>query len=81
MRTQKESGTVKIWASANDTYNWAHSPGNSWPCSQLSGHRFFAEFMRGDLVGLTIDGKYGEDIDGNEFNAFIEDQLGSVNPE
>jgi hypothetical protein len=81
MRIQKGDGTVKVWASANDTYDWAHRPGESWPCSMFSGHRLFAEFSNGDLVDFTIDGKYGRDIDGAEFNAFIEDTLGSVNPE
>ena len=80
MRIKRENGTVKIWASANDTYDWAHRPGESWPCSQLSGHRLFADFQNGDLVDMTIDGKT-KDVDSAEFNAFIEDKLGSVNPE
>ena len=81
MRIQREGGCVKIWASANNTYDWAHRANNSWPCSTLSGKRFFAEFWKGYLEDLTVDGKYGQDIDGTEFNAFIEDHLGIVNPE
>ena len=80
MRTQKYGNCIKVWASADDTYNWAHRAGNSWLCSQLSGNRFFAEFQGGDLVDFTFNGKYGRDVDGTEFNAFIEDYLGSVNP-
>jgi len=80
MKIKRYEGNVKIWASANDTYDWAHKPNGGWPCSTLSDHRFFAEFQNGDLIDFTMDGKSGPDIDGNEFNAFIEDYLGSVNP-
>jgi hypothetical protein len=79
MRVQEGELTVKIWASARDTYDWAHRPGASWPCSQLSDHRLFAEFFNGDLVDLAIDGRM-KDIDATEFNAFIKDKLGSINP-
>jgi len=66
----------KIWLSARDTYNWAHRPGNSWPCSQLAGHRVFAEFAdNGDLIDYTIDGRY-KDVDANEFNAIMGDFRG-----
>lgn len=79
MRTQKHGTTIKVWLSASETYAWAHRAGNSWPCSQLSGHRIFAEFDRGNLVDLAIDGR-SRDIDVNEFNAIIEDKLGSSRP-
>ena len=66
----------KIWLSANDTYNWAHKPGASWPCSQLSGHRVFAEFAdNGDLVDYTVDGRI-KDVDANELNAILADFRG-----
>lgn len=81
MKIKRKGKSVQIWASSNDTYNWATKPNATWPCSQLSGHRFYAEFFHGDLVAFTFDGKHGKDIDGTEFNAFIEDALGSVNPE
>ena len=72
---QTLEGGVKIWLSANDTYNWAHRPGNTWPCSQLSGHRVFAEYEQGgDLVDMAIDGKI-KDCDSNEFNAIMLDHL------
>ena len=80
IKKYKEYGIVSIWASANDTYNWAHKPGASWPCSQLSGNRFYAQFQHGDLVEFTLNGKDG-DIDSTEFNAFIQDHLGSINLE
>ena len=71
---RKINGTsVKIWLSANDTYNWAHKDGASWPCSQLSGHMLFAEFDSNNLVDYSIDGKDGVDIDVCEFNAIMSD--------
>ena len=81
MRTQRFGNTVKVWASARDTYDWAHKPGAAWPCSTLSGHRFYAEFQGGDLVDLTVDGSSDEpDFDGHEFNAFIQYMLGTDHP-
>ena len=76
MRIKRYNGTVKIWASANDTYRWANRIGESWPCSTLSGKRLCAEFYHGDLVDYTINGKCDDtNIHGHEFNAFIEDIL------
>ena len=75
MRIQKTGIIVKIWLSARDTYAWANNrPGASWPCSQLSGHRLFAEFDDGDLVDMTIDGK-DRDCDVNEFSAITDDAI------
>lgn len=76
----RRNGTIQLWLSADDTYNWAHRPGASWPCSELSGHRMYAEFDRGDLIDLTVDGR-SRDIPVDEFSAIIEDYLGSANPE
>ncbi len=73
-RIQVYNRTVKLWASASDTYNWAHRPGSSWPGSQLSDSRLFAEFARGDLVDYAINGR-SADIDLSEFNAFTSDML------
>ena len=80
MRTQRYGNTVKVWLSANDTYDWANRPGESWPCSELSNKRVFAEFDHGDLVNVQINGR-DRDVPIDEFNAMIEDFLGSVNPE
>lgn len=69
------TGYVKLWLSASDTYEWAHRPGASWPCSTLSGKRLFAEFdSRGDLVDMAINGR-STDCDANEFNAITSDYL------
>ena len=75
MRIKRYNGTVKIWASSTDTYIWAHRPGNSWPCSTLSGKRLYAEFYHGDLVDYAINGKHGVNLDDTEFNAITEDAL------
>ena len=79
MRTQRYGRTVKVWLSAHDTYEWAHRTGAAWPCSTLSDKRLFAEFQNGDLVDLAINGRSG-DCDAHEFNAMIEDFLGSARP-
>ena len=74
MRKQGKTSDCKVWLSASDTYEWAHRPGKSWPCSTLSGHRIMAEIAGDDLVDLTIDGKFpGDDIDGNELDAILAD--------
>lgn len=73
---------VLLWASANDTYDWAHRPGASWPCSTLSGHRFFAAFDGNGLCDLTVDGRDApDDIDGHEFSALCSDLLVEKLPE
>ena len=46
MRTQITDSGVKLWLSANDTYNWATRPRDTWPCSKLAGNRLFAELTR-----------------------------------
>ncbi|MFH2076400.1 MAG: hypothetical protein ABIJ57_13825 [Pseudomonadota bacterium] len=75
MRVQSSEWGTKIKASENDTYDWAHRSGCSWPCSELSGKRVFVELdSKGDLVDLVINGKMG-DVAAHELNAFIEDAL------
>ena len=77
MRIVREGNTVKLWLSANDTYEWAHRSGAAWPCSTLSGRRLFAEFSDGDLVDISINGGRGDqDCDGHEFNAITDDAIG-----
>ena len=85
MRVQVSGRTVKLWASANDTYDWAHGVGSqigsSWPGSQLSGHRLYVEFSQGDLVDLTVDGRPDADLRVDELNAFTSDTLaGRLDP-
>lgn len=77
MRIQRHGGTVKVWLSEHDTYNWAHRAGYSWPCSELSAKRIFAEFHNGDLVEMTVNGKMGVEVGMTEFTAIIEDHIGS----
>ena len=80
MKVQKHGNTIKVWLSANDTYAWANRSGESWPCSYLANKRLFAKFQGGDLVDISVNGK-DSDVPSDEFNAIIEDYLGSVNPE
>ena len=75
-RTYHANGELaSLSMSANDTRAWANKPGARWPCSTLSGRRFFAEFDSfGDLIDLSIDGGRGDqDCDGGEFNAIVDD--------
>lgn len=73
MRKQVLNGHKKLWLSANDTYNWAHRTNAKWPCSVLSGHRLFAEFIDGDLIDYAVDGVTAIDIPADEFNAITSD--------
>lgn len=72
MRTQIWESGFNLWLSANDTYNWANRPGESWPCSELSDKRLFVQFDRNGLCDLTIDGKDG-DCDCTELSAIVAD--------
>ena len=77
MNIKKGPYITKIWASPQDTDDWAHRAGNSWPCSTLSAKRVFVELdSKGDLVDLVINsGRGSQEVDGHELNAFIEDAL------
>jgi hypothetical protein len=72
VRITRNGRDVTLWASADDTYRWAHRSGASWPCSTLSGNRLRVELQDGDLVGLTVNGRDG-DLDGHELDAFLAD--------
>lgn len=75
MRIKRTNCGVQLWLSANDTYNWAHKSGASWPCSVLSDHRLYAEFDEtGDLIDMAIDGKI-KGCPADEFNAITSDFL------
>ena len=76
-KTTLPNDGVKLWLSANDTYQWAHKAGASWPCSFLSDKPLFAEFdSNGDLIDLTINYGHGDqDCPGDEFNAITSDFL------
>ena len=76
MRLEKSGqGYTELWLSANDTYGWAHRQGAIWPCSELSGHRLYAQFSEhGDLIDMTIDGR-SKDCSADEFNAITSDFL------
>lgn len=81
MRIVKSDYGLKLWASSRDTWDWAHRPGASWPCSELSGRRLFAEFdSGGNLVDIAIDGK-NRDCDGHEFTAMTSDFIRAKYPD
>jgi hypothetical protein len=65
---------VQLWLSANDTYNWATRPRDSWPCSKLTGKRLFAEFDKGGLIDLAINGRLG-DCPAHELTAIVSDHM------
>lgn len=79
MRTMIFDSGVKLWLSARETYDWAHRPGSSWPCSQLSDKRLFVEFDRNGLCDLAINGRM-TDCDANELNAITSDFLAKKLP-
>lgn len=82
MRMVQNKGLTKVWLSARETRAWARKPGAIWPCSFLSGRAVVAEFdPRGDLVDLSIDGGKGDqDCPCDEFNAIMEDMVGTSRP-
>ena len=74
MRVHINGSSVKLWLSAKDTYYWANRPLNSWPCSELSNKRLFAEFDSNGLLDVAING-WDADIPADEFNAITSDHL------
>ena len=76
MRLQDNGMSVALWLSARDTYDWAHRPGSSWPCSTLADRRVFCAFDRSGLVELAVDGNDApDDLDAHELNALTSDFL------
>ena len=71
MRIKDNGDSFTLWASARDTYDWAHKPGAAWPCSTLSGHRFVASFDTDGLYDLNVQGR--GDWAGDEFSACVSD--------
>jgi len=78
MRIKRTGKNVKLWLSANDTYNWAHKAGVCWPCSFLAGKRLFAEFEDGDLIYYAVNGRIARDMQADEFNAITSDYITST---
>ena len=64
-----------MWLSAQDTYDWAHRAGASWPCSTLSDRRLVVCANDNGLYDLLVDGRRGEDVDANELEAVVTDHL------
>jgi hypothetical protein len=77
MRVKIHDSSIGLWASSSDTYDWAHKIGAEWPCSTLSGKRFFAAFDSNGLCDLSVNGQASDkfDIDSNELSAICSDLL------
>ena len=80
---------VVLKVSASETAAWAGDllprKHGAWPCSSLAGHRLVAEFNRGGLLDLRVDGREDSedlDLDGRELSALCADFLrGRLSPE
>ena len=65
-----------LWLSANDTYNWAHKPSASWPCSQTSSNRLVIVCDDNGLCDISMNGKdTPDDLSGDEVSALVADHL------
>jgi len=73
---------VVVVLDENDTYSWAHRPGNRWPCSTLSGHSIVVQIDMDGLADLVVDGQRPEEhiIDMWELRALLVDSLRGVLP-
>lgn len=76
MRILDHGDSVALWVSARETYDWAHRSGSAWPCSVLSGSRFFAAFDTNGLYDLTVNGGEASDVPSDELSAIVADLLG-----
>ena len=84
MRVLNHGTGIELWASARDTYDWAHKIGGAWPCSTLSDKRFYAAFDDNGLLGLTVNGRDEFDVDAHELSACAADLIeasGKVSPD
>ena len=73
MRTSIHPDRFTRWLSARDTYDWAHEPHASWPCSTLSDKRVVAVFDSNGLCDFAVNGRDANDIDGTELSAMVAD--------
>ncbi len=70
--TTDDTGTTKIWLSANDTAAWC----SRWPCSGFYGDRLWIEFdQNGSLIDYAKNGRHYPDIDGTALTAIATDAL------
>ena len=78
IKNQSPEQNTTLELSQEDTYQWAHKQGASWPCSVLSGKSLFVEIApNGDLVDIRINNKLG-DCPNDELQAIINDHLGTI---
>lgn len=70
IRLHDQGAFYRATISADETHRWATRPGDSWPCSAVSGRPLSVTLDKsnGDLVGVSPDG-----IPGDELNAILAD--------
>ena len=74
MRIRGDKTGYVMNLSARETYDWAHTPGASWPCSELAGHAVRVEIDSNGLCDLAVRGAAGFD-GGDELAACVGDFL------
>ena len=75
MRIKTFKNGYVLWLSKNDTYDWAHKPNASWPCSTVSNKYLMINVDSNGLCDLTVNGnsKHLDSIDANELQAIVSD--------
>jgi|SRR5262252_3531930 len=71
-------GAVSIAATAAELFDWSHRPMAAWPCSILATYDngIRVDFdSNGDLVDITGESEYAEDLASDELNAWSTDVL------
>jgi hypothetical protein len=81
MRKRIDDNGFTLWLSKNDTYDWAHRSGESWPCSDLSGKRCRIDFDSNGLCDFTVNGRDGADVPSDELSAIVADHIWSHLPD
>ena len=71
--TGENSYVLKL--SADNTWQWARRPGESWPCSTLAGKPVAVQVDSNGLCDLWGKGLDTDDVDGNELDAIVADHL------
>lgn len=71
---------VFLHLTADETADWADTPGKCWPGSQIAGRTLDVEFDRNGLVDFTLDGE-SVDVPAEELNAITSDFLKDEVPE
>ena len=84
MRLKTDGAMIRLWLSANDTYEWAHKSGEVWPCSRLSGKAVYIEIEKSsdNIIEIKVNGRVpGNRVidDHSELYALVGDKLKEAN--